>query len=183
MKYFLVILSCLVVFLFPQSGSSQTLKDVTYMTSETEKNQQIEEIFSRVFQLKKGEDTIRYWYNKVDLNEDGVPEVFVYLSGPMVCGTGGCSAILLEKKDNRYQVKTKFSLVRSPVIVSNEKTNGWKNLVMYVAGGGMKGAYKQLTYQDGTYPSNPSVQPDIKQENIKGTAIISDAPEKNGIDF
>lgn len=63
-------------------------------------------------------------------------------------------------------------------------TNGWKNIIMYVAGGGMKGAYKELVYNDGTYPLNPSIQPDVKNGPIKGTAIISEEDfKKGGIDF
>ncbi len=33
-----------------------------------------------------------------DLNSDGVDEVFVYLKGPGICGSGGCTTYILQKK-------------------------------------------------------------------------------------
>ncbi|MDP4549372.1 hypothetical protein Q9251_00590 [Alkalihalobacillus macyae] len=160
------------------------LSEVTYFKSETKKDATLEEALAKEFDLKKGTDSIRYYYNKVDLNDDQTPETFVYLVGPMVCGTGGCSALLLEENDEGYTVKSRFSLVRTPVIIQYETTNGWKDILMYVTGGGIEPAYHKLKFDGETYPSNPSVQPIVKEDKIKGIGIINDKiDDDNGIVF
>ena len=160
------------------------LSEVTYLKSETKKDATLEEAFAKEFDLNKGTDFIRYYYNKIDLNDDQIPETFVYLVGPMVCGTGGCSALLLEEKNGDYTVKSRFSLVRTPVIIQNETTNGWKNIVMYVAGGGIEPGYHQLKFDGENYPSNPSVQPIVEEDKIKGIGIMNDEiAEDTGIVF
>ncbi len=182
-KRFFVICSCLVI-TFSLSGigeefgraagAENNLSEVTYLNSETKRDVELEEVFSKEFGLKKGVDSLRYYYNRIDLNDDQKPETFVYLVGPSVCGTGGCSALLLEEKDGGYTVKSLFSLVRTPVIIQNETTNGWKNIVMYVAGGGIEPAYHQLKFNGGSYPANPSVEPVVKEDKIKGIGVIND---------
>ena len=160
------------------------LSKVTYQKSETKKDEAIEKTFAKEFGLKKGSDSVSYFYNKIDLNDDQIPETFVYLVGPTVCGTGGCSGLLLEEKDGDYIVKSRFSLVRIPVIIQNETTNGWKDIVMYVTGGGIEPGYHQLKFNGESYPSNPSVEPVIKEEKIKGIGILNDEIDQdNGIVF
>ncbi|PFG11953.1 hypothetical protein [Bacillus sp. es.036] len=160
------------------------LSEVTYLKSETKKDAALEEAFAKEFGLTKGADSIRYYYNKIDFNNDQIPETFVYLVGPMVCGTGGCSGLLLEEKNGDYTVKSRFSLVRTPVIIQNETTNGWKNIVMYVAGGGIEPGYHKLKFDGENYPSNPSVQPIVEEGKIKGIGIINDEiAEDTGIVF
>ncbi len=160
------------------------LSEVTYLKSETKKDAALEKVFAKEFGLTKGTDSIRYYYNKIDLNNDQIPETFVYLVGPMVCGTGGCSGLLLEEKNGDYKVKSRFSLVRTPVIIQNETTNGWKDIVMYVTGGGIEPGYHQLKFNGESYPSNPSVQPIVEEDKIKGIGIINDEiAEDTGIVF
>lgn len=175
---------CLLLTSINAVKAERPVSEVTYMKSETKKDPAIEKAFAKEFGLKKGSDSIRYFYNKIDLNDDQVPETFVYLVGPTVCGTGGCSGLLLEEKDGEYKVKTRFSLVRTPIMIQNETTNGWKDIVMYVTGGGIEPGYHQLKYNGKTYPSNPSVEPIIKEEKIKGIGILNDElTQDNGIVF
>lgn len=160
------------------------LSEITYLKSETKKDTALEDMFSKEFGLTKGTDSIRYYYNKIDLNNDQIPEIFVYLVGPTVCGTGGCSGLLLEEKNGEYTVKSRFSLVLTPVIIQNETTNGWKDIVMYVTGGGIEPGYHQLKFNGESYPSNPSVEPVVKEEKIKGMGILNDEiTQDNGIVF
>ncbi|MCC5803731.1 hypothetical protein [Rossellomorea vietnamensis] len=195
MKYIqiMILVVCIVFFSFtgsigsahPNGGNTEVdVSDVTYVLSETKRDPMLEEAFSKAFDLKKGEDQIQYYYNRVDLNDDQQPETFVYLVGSPVCGSGGCSGALFTKQNGEYMLITTFSLVRSPVIIQNEKTNGWKNMIMYVSGGGIKGGYKLLHFDGKTYPSNPSVQPDVQPVKISGVGIINDdISKKGGIPF
>ncbi|KGP71300.1 hypothetical protein [Pontibacillus yanchengensis] len=147
--------------------------DVTFMNSETKRDEDIEKAFSEVYDVKPG-DNVRYYYNRIDLNDDHNPETFVFLVGPNVCGTGGCSALILQKVDKQYNVISKFSLVRNPIIIREKMTNGWNNILMYVAGGGAEPSYREIVFDGETYPSNPSVQPKIEDEKIQGLGIIND---------
>jgi len=154
---------------------------VDYIKSETEPDPRLEKAFSLVYDLDKGEDEVRYFYNKVDLNDDGTPEIFVYLVGPRVCGNGGCSGVIFTED---YKLISQFSLVRNPIIIRDKMTNGWRNIVMYVSGGGMEPTYKELRFDGKRYPLNPSIQPDVKDKQIEGTGIISDKLTKeNGIPY
>lgn len=151
-----------------------------YIPSETKKDIQLEKALVKAFNLLMNVDNIRYYYNKVDLNNDGNPEVFVYLVGPFVCGTGGCSAAVFTQENGEYRLLSTFSLVRNPVIISNTRTNGYRDIIMYVAGGGIESFYAQIKYNGRIYPSNPSIQPKVKiGTKLEGIAIIADDISKN----
>ncbi|MGD6830743.1 hypothetical protein ACQCT5_01180 [Sutcliffiella halmapala] len=160
------------------------LNGVTFIESETERDIELEKAFSKVLDIKPGENKVRYYYNRIDLNNDKVPETFVYLTGPYVCGTGGCSALIFQHIDGKYNLVSQFTLVRTPIIIRDKMTRGWNNIIMYVSGGGMEGRYKELIFNGETYPSNPSIQPDVEDGKIKGIGIISNDLSKNsGITF
>ncbi|MBM7619933.1 hypothetical protein JOC95_001785 [Bacillus tianshenii] len=164
--------------------SKVDISDVTFMESETERDMALEKAFSKVLDLKPGENNVRYYYNRIDLNNDKEPETFVYLTGPFVCGTGGCSALIFQQIEGEYNLVSQFTLVRAPIIIRDRMTNGWNNIIMYVSGGGMEGRYKELIFNGNAYPSNPSVQPDVKDGKVKGIGIINDDMSKNnGIEF
>lgn len=153
---------------------------IKYISSETEKDMHLEQALVKSFDLVQDQGNVRYYYNKVDLNEDGKPEVFVYLVGSSVCGTGGCSGAIFKKENEDYILLSKFTLVNNPVIISNKKTKGYKDIVMNVSGGGIESFFALMQYNGTTYPSNPSIQPKIKPgTKLDGIAIISDDVTKN----
>lgn len=159
--------------------------ELKYLPSEMTKDKKLEDAFAKVYDFKVGEDNIRYYYNRIDLNGDGNPETFVYLLGSSVGGSGGSSALIFESNGEEYKLLSRFTLVRNPVIISDSKTNGWNDIVMQVSGGGIEGFFAELKYDNSTYPLNPSMQPKVKEGTIiKGTAIIADDITKNkGIEF
>lgn len=125
---------------------------------------------------------VRYYYNKVDVNGDGKEEIFTVLYGSYVAGSGGGTGLLF---DNEYKLVSQFSLVRTPIIISDNKTNGWNDILMYVSGGGAESFYAQMKFDGKTYPSNPSVQSEVKPgTKIEGKAIIAnEATWDNGIEL
>lgn len=159
--------------------------NLEYVKSETKRDEKLEEAFSKVYELEKDRDDIRYYYNKIDLNGDENPETFVFLVGMPVCGSGGCSGAIFSSEDEEYEFISKFSLVNNPIIISEEKTNGWNDIIMHVAGGGIESFYARLKHDGENYPSNPSVQPAVESGTVlKGTSIISDDISKNkGIEY
>lgn len=159
--------------------------DVNYIASETTKDKKLENAFAKVYNLDKTSNEIRYYYNRIDVNSDNKKEVFVFLVGRMICGSGGCNALLFENDNGEYNLISKFSLVNNPVIISENKTNGWNDIVIPVAGGGIKPFFAQMKFDGKKYPLNPSVQPTISEDmKIKGKAIVADdLSESSGVKF
>lgn len=97
----------------------------------------------------------RYYYNRVDLNGDGTPEVIVYLFGTYTCGTGGCDTLIFRQEGDGYKLVADISLTRNPIIVGEHRTNGWNDLIVLVEGGGIQpGYYAVLPFDGKTYPDN-----------------------------
>lgn len=117
----------------------------------------------------------RYYYNYVDLDDDGTDEIFAVISGSYTSGSGGDSALWCRENNGKMQINQAFTLVNSPVIVTKEASNGAKPLIMQRWGGGADPEIVQLTYKDGKYGnvSDAEVLDAAKGiEGIKGTAII-----------
>lgn len=90
----------------------------------------------------------QFKYSQFDLNQDGNKEIFVGLTGPFFCGSGGCTMLLLS---DHGEVITRFTVVDYPVYVITDKSKGWNNLVIF------SGGENRLLQFDGQgYPSNPS---------------------------
>ena len=46
-------------------------------------------------------ETTNYFYNYIDLNDDGKDEIFVMVTGPYTSGSGGSSALLLSENGGK----------------------------------------------------------------------------------
>ena len=160
--------------------------NISYKLSETKSNEKLEQAIRVAYGIsEKLEQKNYYYYNLVDLNNDNIPEVFVYLVGPYFSGSGGSSALIFTEDLNGYKLVNRFSLMHNPIIVSENKTNGWHDLVVQVAGGGSKYGLVELKFVEGKYPENPSVQERLGKERvIVGMAIIADDLQiRKGISF
>ncbi len=168
----------------PTIGSVK-IGNVQYRNSETAKDAKLEQAILGELQGYSPSDSdqyIHYYYNRIDLNDDGKPEVVVYLVGSYSCGTGGCTTLILTPKGRDYRLVSELSLVRDPILVTPEKTTGWKNLVIRVSGGGMKPQYSRLRFNGRTYPGNPSVELAVAPNStLTGIAIVANAFSAPGI--
>jgi len=119
-------------------------------------------------------NSVRYFYNAVDLNNDSVPETIVYLIGGFTCGTGGCTTLIFRSSGDRYELISHLTLTNNPILVSHQTSNGWRDLVLYVSGGGAKASYHRLRFTENSYPENPSVEPVLERDSvINGDAYIA----------
>lgn len=91
----------------------------------------------------------KFQFYKIDLNQDGNDEIFVRFMSPYFCGTGGCTFLLLDKYG---EIITKFTVTRAPIFVEPSAKNGWSLLLVKDAG-----VFKELIFDNGSYPSNPSM--------------------------
>lgn len=93
-------------------------------------------------------DQRKFQFHTIDLNNNGDEEIFVNFGTTYFCGTGGCTVLLLNKN---MELITKFSPVRT-LFVEAITANGWRILSTQA-----QDSWKALTYENGTYPSNPTV--------------------------
>ncbi|RIW12863.1 hypothetical protein [Vibrio harveyi] len=108
-------------------------------------------------------DKIRYLTGSADLNSDGVAEHFVLLQDRYFCGSGGCSAYMF---DNNGKVLNRMSVTRTPVVLADSYSNGWQDFIVW-----SNGAYRQMSFNGNTYPSNPSLEPKIDRDAKVQTAL------------
>jgi hypothetical protein len=119
-------------------------------------------------------DEVRYHYNKVDLNGDGILDAIVFASGNSLCGSGGCRILILKGVSTDFQLITEMTVSRPPLIALSTKTKGWSNFAMRVSGGGIKPYYALLKFNGKSYPKNPTVEPEIPRKgNVRGIEFLS----------
>lgn len=109
----------------------------------------------------------RYIYFYEDLNDDKKDEIVVFLWGDNYSGTGGGTLMVF---NNKYDLISRTTVVNMPIIINKNKTNGYKNIMVKVEGGGVyKGFYSLLKYENKTYPLNASMQEKVNldKNNIK----------------
>ena len=106
------------------------------------------------------DSTTRYVAGFVDLDGTGASEALVYLIGQRWCGSGGCPLFVLAQHGSLFRVVTRVSVAQLPIRVLTEKTNGWRNIGVYVRGGGIEHGYESvLRFNGKTYPTNPTLLP------------------------
>lgn len=101
---------------------------------------------------------VRYNLAWADLNGDGRPEAIVYLFGGGWCGSGGCQMYVLQTQGQGFRLRATTTITRLPIYVLNTHTNGWRDVSVNVAGGGITRGYQARLQFDGwKYLSNPSM--------------------------
>jgi hypothetical protein len=119
------------------------------------------------------EGALMYKAGSVDLDGDGVDEQLVYPAGPMLCGSGGCNLVVLQKEGNGWEKVSELSVTQLPVGVLETSTNGWRDLWVTVAGGGLPATTMKLMFDGKRYPKNPTVAPAVAIDK-PGTVVIAE---------
>ena len=121
--------------------------------------------------------TTKYSDAYVDLGGDGKQKAIVYLSGRWWCGSGGCTTLVLAQHDSSWIVITKMTITRPPIRLLDTVSNGWRNIAVWVQGGGIQPGYEaELRYDGKSYPTNPSVPPARRLNGeLPGQVVISSA--------
>lgn len=95
----------------------------------------------------------KFIFFEYDLNGDNLKEIFVGLTGPYFCGSGGCTQFIL---DSKGEVITRFTVSDYPVVISKDLTNSWNDLYIL-----SDGEYHIVKFDGKSYPSNPSTLPKL----------------------
>ena len=113
--------------------------------------------------LSLKQDNIRYLTGNADLNRDGSAEHFVLIQNSYFCGSGGCTAIIF---DNTGNIISQMSVVKPPVLLADSTSNGWQDFMVW-----SNGAFRLMKYNGNSYPTNPSVEPEIDRNASQQTAM------------
>ncbi|WP_297512284.1 hypothetical protein [uncultured Caulobacter sp.] len=120
------------------------------------------------------DDSVRVSVAALDLRGDGTSERLVYLQGRDWCGSGGCPLLVLAPAGTSFRLVSKTTVVQPPVRVLSTRTNGWRDLGVTVAGGGVKRAYvARLPFDGAGYAPNPSTPPAVRLKGSPGVVVIS----------
>jgi hypothetical protein len=94
---------------------------------------------------------------QADLNGDGRPEILVYVKDDEFCGSGGCNLYILSPMARGYRVVLHTMITRPPIRRLATSTHGWRDIGVFVAGGGVKPHEAWLRFNGKRYPGNPSM--------------------------
>ena len=158
--------------------------NIKSILSETASNSELEKALIDEFDLtdEQAKET-RYYYNYVDLNGDGKNEIFAEVVGPYTSGSGGDSAAIFKDNNGILEEIDDFTLVRNPVIISSNKTNGWNDIICESSGEGTTKKYVVLKYDGEDYSDVDESETIDSIDDISGSAIIANDMEyddKNG---
>ncbi len=149
-------------------------KNITCIYAESKPNAELEQTIIKYLEIPdEFLDTTKYYYNYVDLNCDGSDEIFVVVMGPYTSGTGGSTALhIIQTGTEGMQVNQVFTLIQTPIIISDKVTNGCKEIIAMRSGGGAASEYVVLTCSDGQYQTINEGTVIKGLEEVSGKAII-----------
>ena len=150
--------------------------DTETIYADREKNQELADFLIAYYQIPEEfcAET-RYYYDMVDLNEDGTEEILAVVVGEYTECDGGDPAVILEQNAQGYQVLESFAYVRTPVYVSDAMSDGWHDLIFPAHGGEEGTGFRVFHYQDSVGYQNANMEfMDDMDENFCGRRIIAD---------
>ncbi len=100
----------------------------------------------------------RYSSAFINLNHNSRREVIVHITGRSWCGSGGCLTLGLAPSGSSYKVIAKITITHLPIRVLSDRINGWRDIGVWVQGGGIQPGHESVLQFDGKmYLNNPSV--------------------------
>lgn len=123
---------------------------------------------------EKYQSETRYYYNYIDLDDDGMEELFAFVVGDYTEVSFGDPALILkEDAAETFTVIEAFEGVHTPITVSDDTTNGWHDIIYMEYGIGAEDGYRICRYNpDGGYQTELSeVLEDMPVQD--GTQILS----------
>lgn len=105
----------------------------------------------------------QYEYSITDLNGDGQREALVLFNLPYGywCNWGGCTMEIFTADGDSFNPMSEVRGVRGPLVVAENTTHGWHDIIVRVSGTGMSDKNVALQFDNGTYPENPAGLTDI----------------------
>ena len=124
--------------------------------------------------IRQNLQTSSYRRADADLNGDGRREVFIYDTDPRLCGSGGCTLVVLSPHGQSYRTVMRTTVTQLPIKLLPTSTRGWRDIGVTVSGGGITKAYlARMRFNGQRYPSNPTVPPATPLNRPSGKTLIS----------
>jgi hypothetical protein len=102
----------------------------------------------------------RYVIALADLNGDGRAEALIYVTGGGACGSGGCNLYIMERHRTSWRTVSTISVAWPDVRLLATSHHGWRDIGVFVHGGGIVHGYEaQLRFDGIAYPANPTIWP------------------------
>lgn len=149
---------------FPQSATKQTAP-----SSAREKS--LREFLQKLIRTKNfpGQDDTRYAKAFVDLNSDGKEEAIVIMVGRWMCGSGGCTSLILTPQETSWRVVSTLLGTDTPIRVLTTRSNGWHNISFSARNPGEPAYEAELQFDGNTYPVSPQTP---VSKNAPGKVLI-----------
>ncbi len=118
-----------------------------------------------------GEDAL-YRAGQIDLDDDGYNDALIYIGGRNWCGTGGCNLHMLRVTPAGIESLGRTTITWLPIGVLDSSSNGMRDIVVRVGGGGNENPGLRVLRFDGEkYPSNPTMPPTEPVDEIESIVI------------
>lgn len=111
----------------------------------------------------EGPKNSQYQYTRIDLNGDGLREALVMFNLPHSywCGWSGCTMAVFEAGDNHFTMLSQTSRIRGPIVVGQNKTNGWGDIGVRISGTDYADRNVLLKFDGMRYPETPLYEEEI----------------------
>ena len=98
-----------------------------------------------------------YIHRRIDLNDDGRRDALILFKTPygFWCGTHGCTMFIMQAHNDHFTLVNDVQTVRPPIYISQEKTNGWKNIILRISGRRTSSKNVAMQYDRNAYPKYP----------------------------
>jgi hypothetical protein len=149
-------------------------ENITGLKAETKAHPRLQQLIINYYDIQKEDyKKTRYFYNFVDLNSDGNKEIFVVIMNPFTSGTNRNKALWVFENDGELEVRQEFTLVSTPIIISNNITKGVRDLIFSYHDEGTNPKYSVLACNGGHFPliSNGKMLDSL--DGVVGEAIIA----------
>ncbi len=95
----------------------------------------------------------QYTVARADLDSDGRPDFLVYMGASRdYCGSGGCTLFVLRATAGAPESLGSVAVVNPPIYLRAAKHNGYRELLVRVAGGGAEPGFAVLRFDGKAYP-------------------------------
>ena len=110
---------------------------------------------------RQGPANTRFEYVRIDLNDDGRRDAIVMMKLPYSfwCKEEGCRTVIFEADSGSFDVTTEMTLVRGPILISESKTNDWKDIIIREDARARDARHVLMQYNGASYPSYTDRQP------------------------
>ncbi len=144
-------------------------KMIHALESMTEKNEDMETAIINYLKYD-GQEEVRYFYNYADLDGTGNETALVYLLTDD--GSKG-KLLLIDAYSNK--VLGEIDNISTPLIIANEKTEGFKDIIAPVKLEEGEDYFVRLRYDGMNYPDKPSKQLELEKDiELEGFVVLAD---------